>query len=277
MEDGGCPMGTVPIRRTTKEDLIRERKANQLNNSYATGVFHFALAQTTDNPNNKIAGAGMTSSIYSPKVLQNQWSASVVKVQNGGDQIQAGWRVDPVLYGDTRARFFSLFKAGTTQCFNTRCNGFVIVNTETPLDKVFNSTSGPNGIFEDTFFIERDLKNGRWWLFYSSDLIQIGFWPPKLFTGLKGFASRASWGGEAFSSAPTFPPMGSGNSPGSGNSAKDAYCRKVSIIDSAGKTRDPGQLSTFDDASTLYKVIDVPSSSPGFGHAVFYGGPGSNK
>ena len=32
-------------------------------------------------------------SIYAPKVQNNQWSASVVKLQNGRDQIQAGWRV----------------------------------------------------------------------------------------------------------------------------------------------------------------------------------------
>lgn len=25
LEDGGCPMGTVPIRRTTKDDLIRAK------------------------------------------------------------------------------------------------------------------------------------------------------------------------------------------------------------------------------------------------------------
>ncbi|XP_075101993.1 protein neprosin-like [Nicotiana tabacum] len=157
LKDGGCPMGTVPIRKTTKEDLIRERRFNA---SYARGTFHFALEQTSNGPRNQISGAGTTASMYNPKVLPNQWSASVVKVQNGRDQIQAGWRVDPILYGDTPTRFYSLFK---------------------------------------------DLKNGRWWLRYGPDFAQIGFWPPELFTGLKSFASQAAWGGEAFSSVPTFP------------------------------------------------------------------------
>ncbi|XP_070034931.1 protein neprosin-like [Nicotiana tomentosiformis] len=107
LKDGGCPMGTVPIRRTTKEDLIRERRFNA---SYARGTFHFALEQTSNDPRNQISGAGTTASMYNPKVLPNQWSASVVKVQNGRDQIQAGWRVDPILYGDTHTRFYSLFK-----------------------------------------------------------------------------------------------------------------------------------------------------------------------
>ncbi|XP_070038014.1 uncharacterized protein [Nicotiana tomentosiformis] len=43
LRHGSCPMGTVPIRRTTKEDLIRERRFNA---SYAGGIFHFALGQT---------------------------------------------------------------------------------------------------------------------------------------------------------------------------------------------------------------------------------------
>nr|XP_009791950.1 PREDICTED: uncharacterized protein LOC104239114 [Nicotiana sylvestris] len=84
LKDGGCPMGTVPIRRTTKEDLIRERRFNA---SYAGGVLHFALEQTINDPNLKISGAGTTSSISNPKVLPNQWSASIVKVQNGRDKV----------------------------------------------------------------------------------------------------------------------------------------------------------------------------------------------
>ncbi|XP_075102775.1 protein neprosin-like [Nicotiana tabacum] len=272
LNDGGCPMGTVPIRRTTKEDLIRERR---FNTSYVGGVFHFALEQTINDPNLKISGAGTISSIYNPKVLSNQWSASIVKVQNGRDQIQAGWRVDPILYGDTRTRFFSLFKAGTTQCFNTRCPGFVIVNTQIPLDMVL-LTSTPGRIFDQTFFIQRDLKNGRWWLRYSHDFTQIGFWPSELFTGLKGFASQAAWGGEAFSSVPTFPPMGSGRFPKFVDTDKDAFCSKISILDSVGNTRDPA-VSSFEDAHTLYRVANKPITNKEIGHAVFYGGPGSNK
>ncbi|XP_075102422.1 protein neprosin isoform X2 [Nicotiana tabacum] len=198
-------MRTVPIRRTTKEDLIRERRFNA---SYAGGIFHFALGQTLNDLDSEILGAGTTSSIYNPKVLSNQCSASVVKVQNGRDQIQVGWR------------------ACTTQFFNTRCPRFVIVNTQIPLDTVY-LTSTPGHIFDQTFFIQRDLKNGRWWLRVGRDFKQICFWPPELFTGLKGFASQAAWVGEAFSSVPTFPPMGSGHFPGLVNTNKDAYCIRV--------------------------------------------------
>ncbi|KAG5592062.1 hypothetical protein H5410_042576 [Solanum commersonii] len=301
LKDGGCPMGTVPIRRTTKEDLIREKRVNRFNASYARGIYHFALGQTTDDQNNMFTGASMISSIYSPKVLPNQWSASVVKLQNGGDQIQAGWRVDPVLYGDTRARFFSLFKvscllpilfsiqlirnsftillitqSGTTQCFNTRCPGFVIMNNNIPLDKVFSPTSSLNNIFVDTFLIQKDLITGRWWLIYSKDLTKIGYWPPELFKTLKGFASRAAWGGEIFSSGPTFPPMGSGSFNQSPDSNKDAYCREISVLTSAGNVND-AKLQILNDAPELYIVLNRPVTSEKFGPTVFFGGPGTNK
>nr|XP_016479521.1 PREDICTED: uncharacterized protein LOC107800800 [Nicotiana tabacum] len=39
--DGGCPMGIVPIRRTTKEDLNRERRFNSI---YAGGIFRVSCS-----------------------------------------------------------------------------------------------------------------------------------------------------------------------------------------------------------------------------------------
>uniref|UniRef100_M1CW47 Neprosin PEP catalytic domain-containing protein n=3 Tax=Solanum tuberosum TaxID=4113 RepID=M1CW47_SOLTU len=277
LKDGGCPKGTVPIRRTTKEDLIREQNADRFNASYANGIFHFALEETSDDQNNKFTGAGAWMSIYAPKVQNNQWSASVVKLQNGRDQIQAGWRVDPILYGDTRARFFVLFKSGTTQCFNTRCKGFIIVNGQIPLDHIFPHVSKDGNIFEERFYIQKDLINGNWWLRYGSDSTQLGYWPAELFGGgLKNFASKAAWGGEAFSSGPTFPPMGTGQFPQRDTSV-DAYCRKISVLNSAGKTTNTGPLSKFEDASALYQVSDKQTGDNEFGHLVFLGGPGSNK
>nr|XP_009791947.1 PREDICTED: uncharacterized protein LOC104239113 [Nicotiana sylvestris]XP_009791948.1 PREDICTED: uncharacterized protein LOC104239113 [Nicotiana sylvestris] len=137
-------------------------------------------------------------------------------------------------------------------------------------------TSTHGRVFGKRFFIQRDLKNGRRWLRYSHDLTQIGFWPPELFMGLKGFASQAPWGGEAFSSVPTFPPMGSGRFPKFVDTDKDAFCSKISILDSVGNTRDPA-VSSFEEAHALYGVANKPITNKEFGHAVFFGGPGSNK
>lgn len=118
--------------------------------------------------------------------------------------------------------------------------------------------------------------NGNWWLLYGLHSTQIGYWPAKLFGGLKGFASKAAWGGEAFSSGPTFPPMGSGGFPERDTSI-DAYCRKISIVDSTGKNTNAGPVSKLEDVSALYRVTDKQTGEDLFGHVVFFGGPGSNK
>ncbi|KAH7840888.1 hypothetical protein Vadar_022969 [Vaccinium darrowii] len=92
LKGGGCPLGTVPIRRVTKEDLIRERNASKLM-SFSDNAFgpHVAILRTKPGPN-KFNGAGAWLSIHNPRVSEVQYSASRVVLQNGNDVIRAGWR-----------------------------------------------------------------------------------------------------------------------------------------------------------------------------------------
>ncbi|XP_059291021.1 uncharacterized protein LOC132044535 [Lycium ferocissimum] len=78
---------TVPIKRTTKEDLIRHRSmpppedvtvnaqlTTTNNNSEPKGIYRssqeykVAVARTENNPNNKFAGAEMATSVWNPSV-----------------------------------------------------------------------------------------------------------------------------------------------------------------------------------------------------------------
>ncbi|PHU12730.1 hypothetical protein BC332_19660 [Capsicum chinense] len=64
-KDGGCPSGTVPNKRITKDDLLRQRHLPPPENV----TFDFvAIARTPTNPNNKFAGAGMETNFYNPHV-----------------------------------------------------------------------------------------------------------------------------------------------------------------------------------------------------------------
>lgn len=151
-KDGGCPFGTVPIKRITKDDLLRQRHMPppeyvtfdvSNNNSEPKGGYlssqgyKVAIARTPDNPNNKFAGAGMITNFYNPHVEGRQHSACRLKIQKGPDIIQVGWRVDPTLYGDNKTRLFIHSQFGKTDCFNTLCPGFVQVDTGIPLDMSF--------------------------------------------------------------------------------------------------------------------------------------------
>ncbi|KAG5554169.1 hypothetical protein RHGRI_011885 [Rhododendron griersonianum] len=94
LKGGGCPIGTVPIRRITKEDLIRERLSSRtMSSDDNTPGAHYAVARTRSG-SNKFLGAGAQEiSLHNPHASGSQYSAAKIKIQNGPDSIEVGWRV----------------------------------------------------------------------------------------------------------------------------------------------------------------------------------------
>nr|XP_016469348.1 PREDICTED: uncharacterized protein LOC107791743 [Nicotiana tabacum] len=276
----GCPSGTVPIKRITKDDLIRQTHMPPPEDvTFDVQLVAVAIVRTENNPNNKFAGAQMAASIWNPLVKDQQHSACRLKIQKGSDTMQVGWRVDPTLYGENKTRLFIHFQGGNKHCFNTLCPGFVIVNTEIPVDMVYDQVShrGDKTSMEDTMSIGRDLVNGNWWLFLEENHIQIGFWPQGIFTDLTSFATNVEWGGVVYSppGVPE-PPMGSSFFPVE-ETSYDAYCRGLAVLNDNGETIDVDKTTTHVDNPNLYKVVDLPHAIPGkFQHFVLYGGPGEN-
>ncbi|XP_070055801.1 protein neprosin-like [Nicotiana tomentosiformis] len=295
-KDGGCPFGTVPIKRITKDDLIRQRRipppenvtfgsqsAVSNNNSEAKGRYissqgyKLAIAQILNNPNNKFAGAGMATNFYNPRVEGQQHSACRLKIQKDSDILQVGWRVDPTLYGDSKTRLFIHLQADKIHCFNTLCPGFVQVSSEIPLDMSFEDYLSRRGgaIWEEKMYIDRDLANGNWWLLMEKDYKQVGFWPQRIFTGLTSFATNVEWGGVVYSPPGVPEPfMGSSFFPIK-DSAYDAYCTKLTILNEEGKTFEVDNVTTHADNPNMYKVLFGPlwdDTKPFL--FVLYGGPG---
>nr|XP_016457079.1 PREDICTED: uncharacterized protein LOC107780970 [Nicotiana tabacum] len=294
-EGVGCPKGTVPIRRTTKNDLIRQKLmppaedvsfstsfsyGNNLSNkvTFPSKGYKLAIVQTENNPSNKFGGAGMVTAIYTPRVKGQQHSACRLKIQKGPENIQVGWRVDPTLYGDGRSRLYTHFQAGKNQCFNTQCPGFVIVNRDIPLDFVYSPVTqrGSKDAWVDKMYITRDLVNGNWWLLLTRNQTQVGFWPKQIFDELNDFASTIEWGGVVYSPPGVLePPMGSSFFP-IGDTRYDAYCRNIGTIDDNGQETEAGNLIPYMTNPDLYKVVDASSEGSSFKHSVFYGGPGES-
>ncbi|KAH7842582.1 hypothetical protein Vadar_006967 [Vaccinium darrowii] len=277
LKGGGCPIGTVPIRRITKEDLIRERFSSRIMGS-ADNIpgAHYAIARTGTS-SNKYLGAGAGISIHNPPASGRQYSAARVKIQNGPDSIEVGWRVDPSLYGDIRTRLFVRLDAGGSHCFNTRCPGFVLVRSDMPVDMVFSRISQPgtSDIFVVRAYYVRDQVNGNWWLELGSDNTEIGFWPKALFTGLGDLANYVEWGGEVFSPpGTTKPPMGVGNLP-IGTTKYDSFFIHVAVLNEFGQTVDADNLEEFADNNKLYNVLDEGIQKDD-GHVVLYGGHGGS-
>ncbi|KAM3343883.1 hypothetical protein P3S68_025973 [Capsicum galapagoense] len=296
LEGRGCPTRTVPIRRITKDDLIRQihlsqvRDANDSSDdddikfslSYGTrneitqGGLEFATVQIPDNPTNKLAGAGAILSLHNPQIYEHQFTGGFIKVQNGIDNIQVGWIVNPDLYGDNRTRSYIYLKTGKSACFNTRCPGFVHVNSAIPLDGELLSSTYGGPIYDIPMYIARDASNGNWWFRIGSNYTGVGFWPAKIFTKLNGFATSAEYGGVAHSNRgdPDIPSMGGGYLP-AGNLTKDGYCRKSIFINDKNQMKSLIDIPVKLYASNphWYRVADSPDSKDIFGNLVLYGGP----
>nr|XP_016494326.1 PREDICTED: uncharacterized protein LOC107813558 [Nicotiana tabacum] len=249
LKERGCPFGTVPIKRITKDDLIRQRHipppeaiafeaplSNSNNNSepkrtsISSQGYKLAIVQIPNNPNNKFAGAGMSASLWNPRIESQQHTACRLKIQKGSDNLQVGWRVDPTLYGDNKTRFFVHFQ---------------------------------------------DLANGNWWLLFGESNEQVGFWPQRLFSNLASFATSVEWGGVAYSPpSMSEPPMGSSCFP-IGDPNYDAYCRRLNVLNGKSETVHIDKTTVHVDDSDRYGVMDVSHWRGGkYQHMALYGGPG---
>nr|XP_016496471.1 PREDICTED: uncharacterized protein LOC107815413 [Nicotiana tabacum] len=276
LKERGCPFETVPIKRITKDGLIRQRHipppeaiayeaplSNSNNNSEPKRIsissqgYKLAIVQIPNNPNNKFAGAGMLASLWNPRIESQRHTACRLKIQKGSNSLQAGWRV------------------GNTHCFNTLCPGFVIVSSKYHVDGVFDPVTqrGDKRVLEIPMFIERDLANGNWWLLFGESNEQVGFWPQRLFSNLASFATsveRVAYSPPGVSE----PPMGSSYFP-IGDPNYDAYCRRLNVLNGKGEIVHIDKTTVRVDDSDWYGVMDVSHWRGGkYQHMAFYGGPG---
>ncbi|PON76817.1 hypothetical protein PanWU01x14_031370 [Parasponia andersonii] len=246
-----CPIGTVPIKKITKEDLIREKMLNAGNPG-----LHRAIVRTKEDPNRKYNGGGTGISVYMPATNASQYSSGQMTIQNGPDTIQVGWT------------------AGGVSCFNTRCPGFVIVNTEVPLDSIIKPSQQGGPVNAFNYYVYRDKVTGDWWLELGLNYTQIGYWPQRIFSGLKDLATYLDWGGEAnVLAGQAGPHMGVGQFPIE-NIYYDAFCMRITTINEAHETVDAKDTEEFTTNADFYRVKDYKNGGQELRHVVLFGGPG---
>ncbi|KAI3833888.1 hypothetical protein MKX03_012376 [Papaver bracteatum] len=209
----GCPEGTVPIRRTSKEDLIRAKslsspfsssEANGSNTQYRTGYFLAMGGQ-------KFHGGSGIVNVWSPRptVEADQFSSAEIALKAGPygqvNAIKFGWMVNPQLYGGVLTRGFAYWTGDgghNTGCYNHMCRGFVQVHPTVTPDLPFPKTSK----YESTQFdikvdISLERETGRWWLTLQ-DRVKVGYWPNELFPLFRqGGVDYIYWGGRVKSGA----------------------------------------------------------------------------
>ncbi|XP_028773392.1 uncharacterized protein LOC114730476 [Neltuma alba] len=292
-QNGTCPGGTIPIRRTREEDILRASSVQQFGKKNlknipptAPNVGHeYAIAFTRGD---RYYGASATMNVWKPNVQQNdEFSISQMWVVNNDDSqnlntIEAGWMVSPELFGDYRTRLFTYWTTDSyrdTGCYNLLCSGFVQLNagvavgsTIWPLSSYGNAKSQ----YEIKILIWKDKLNGDWWMQYGADKV-MGYWPSSIFTHLSDGASLMEWGGEIINSESngqhTRTQMGSGHFPREGY-GKESYFNNIKIVDGKNQLVRPTNITPYSDNSNCYSI--QTGSSRRLGTFFYYGGPGRN-
>nr|XP_007141912.1 hypothetical protein PHAVU_008G236300g [Phaseolus vulgaris]ESW13906.1 hypothetical protein PHAVU_008G236300g [Phaseolus vulgaris] len=280
-----CPKGTVPIRRTTKNDLIQGRSL-LYSQSMVQGYpgFHNAELYLIPNfgPYYKVSGR---NSIYNPRVLRNdQTSISNTWVQNGHkegtNKISFGWHVAPRLHGGDTATY--LYAAWTsdnfkkTGCYNVHCSGFVQIHQGTFLGgRISNSSLYGGTSIEFLIQITQDPNSKNWWLNIQGE--DIGYFPAKLFSNMAS-ADQVGWGGRTVTPPNTpSPQMGSGYFPDK-NFSHACYFRFISFQNDSRTDYGPPLylMNTFVDKSNCFNAKYYGDLGGTVGYSLQFGGPGGD-
>uniref|UniRef100_A0A803LQL7 Neprosin PEP catalytic domain-containing protein n=2 Tax=Chenopodium quinoa TaxID=63459 RepID=A0A803LQL7_CHEQI len=282
LKDGGCPPGTVPIRRVNENDdlsqtnVLPHQSVEGVNpnrgTEYISGTV-YALGQTKSNPSKSYYGVGGVFSVYNPRALPSQYSSAEIILRGGSDTIIAGWTVNPSKYKDNRTRFFIYAVAGDLRCFSSEC-GFVIVRSDIPIDFALHPISKKGEkVYINKFFVYQEKPSGDWWLEVgATHPVALGFWPQRIFQGLNAPATYAACGGE-ISSIATLPPpeMGAGSYPEFAPALLvNSYCKDFVVVDETYTVVDVADSETYGNNGN-YGVYDTHMRNKQ--HVVTFGGP----
>ncbi|CAH9147311.1 unnamed protein product [Cuscuta epithymum] len=271
-----CPEGTVPIRRTREEEMLRASSVRRFGRKGPIGSI--LRTDTTSNFHEHAVGYVNGDRYYGAKASMNVWAPHVANTQEfslsqmwiisgsfGGDlnSIEAGWQSDAYR---------------TTGCYNLLCSGFVQTNNRISIGAAISPTSSYGGRqYDISILIWKDPKRGDWWLQFGSRIL-VGYWPSMLFTHLKGGGSMIQFGGEVVNRMAaglhTATQMGSGHFSGEGF-GKASYFRNLQVVDWDNSLVPLSNLKVTADHPNCYDIRG--GSNHAWGNYFFYGGPGRNS
>uniref|UniRef100_A0A7N2LCY6 Neprosin PEP catalytic domain-containing protein n=1 Tax=Quercus lobata TaxID=97700 RepID=A0A7N2LCY6_QUELO len=270
--NGRCPEGTIPIRRTKEEDLLRAGSVANFGRKKYHTIPH---AQSNDDPTKFHEHAtygeagdtyyGMTADInlWNPHTQEeNDISVSQFWLVNG----EYGQDFDSIEAGAVDDAYQS------TGCFNLLCPGFVQVENQIALGATVTPYSKYDGNqYALKFYVSKDVNGkGDWWMNINNRV--FGYWPKSIFSILSNSASRVRWGGEVTNQNSggqhTTTQMGSGHFAEEGP-GKASFFKNLNVIDGLQIERAPRDPTIFMKKPNCYNIKD-------YGGFFYFGGPGRN-
>ncbi|KAF4348189.1 hypothetical protein G4B88_029684 [Cannabis sativa] len=285
-----CPQGTIPIRRIQRKHLLLNNN-NLQRFGQKNPYHHHSITTTTPKPNVAMLvtlgynymGAQANLNLWNPFVLEDEYSSGQIWLKAGVsdlfESIEAGWVVNPKLYGDKATRLFVYWTKDqyeSTGCFDLTCSGFIQTNPKVVLGGTLEPWSKERGPqYELPITITQDENTGNWWLKLGQN-VAVGYWPGSLFRYLKQSAIMVQWGGEVYSpnvrkKPHTTTAMGSGEAASAGHGFA-SYVKNVRIMDySMSFTQ---WVGTWADEEYCYSAFNEVKY--GLEPTFYFGGPGQN-
>eukprot|EP00253_Pinus_taeda_P008398 PITA_08398 len=306
----GCPLDTVPILETQRDDveragsvtgfLNRERKIKgHLFTNLTDGILDsdgdvtHTHAVVSFKPSGPVHQASAGLNVWKPNVDVDGsgiFSVAQIWVINESGEIETvetGWMVNPAFSdGDTRPRFFTYWTADgyrNTGCKNQECDGFVIAHgAPNYLGVPISPVSTYNGNQQQiSLKILRENPGGngvRWSLYIGNQL--NGWWPGSLFKNLNSnAANRVDFGGEVAYIPGTPGSAWSKTEMGSGHFAREDYGRSAHVRD-IKIANDKGAIvdAVVRPVASNPKCYDLSAiSEQRLGKHFYFGGPGGKN
>ncbi|KAL8157060.1 protein neprosin-like [Apium graveolens] len=287
-----CPEGTVPIRRTTEQDVLRASSVRRFGRKFQRPVRRDTSSSGHEHAVGYVSGqqyygAKASINVWAPRVASRyEFSLSQMWLISGSfgndlNTIEAGWQVSPELYGDNYPRFFTYWTTDAYQatgCYNLLCSGFVQTNNRIAIGAAISPRSSYHGgQFDISILVWKDPKHGNWWLEFGSGIL-VGYWPAFLFSHLRNHATMVQYGGEVVNSrssgyhTPT--QMGSGHFAWEGF-GKASYFRNLQVVDWDNNLLPLPNLKVLADHPDCYDIRGGINHV--WGNYFYYGGPGRNS
>ncbi|THU65833.1 hypothetical protein C4D60_Mb05t07820 [Musa balbisiana] len=284
-----CPDGTVAIKRTKEEDVLRASSVKRFGRKPAVRTRHDSESSGHEHAvgyvvGDQYYGAKASLNVWAPKVSSpDEFSLSQIWLISGTfgtdlNTIEAGWQVSPQLYGDTSPRFFTYWTSDAYQatgCYNLLCSGFIQTNNMIAIGAAISPVSAySGGQYDLSLLVWKDPDHGNWWLELGSGVL-LGYWPSFLFTHLSEHASMVQFGGEIVNTQPlglhTSTEMGSGHYAGEGF-GKASYFRSLQVVDWDNSLIPVPNLRVLADHPNCYDIHGGINRV--WGNYFYYGGPG---
>ncbi|WOK99893.1 hypothetical protein Cni_G08605 [Canna indica] len=285
-----CPEGTVAIRRTKEEDILRAPSVERFGKNPAGNAGILDSTQSREHSivyvkEHKYRGARAIINVWKPLVIPSDlFSLAHIWIMSldHTSVIEMGWLVRPELYGDDSPRLtihWTTDNYQKTGCYNLLCPGFVQTSQKVGLGTTFTEISSYDGEqFEVRLAVIRK-DDGNWWFMYDGE--GIGYWPPSIFTtSLAEHADEVQFGGMVVSNVEpggshTTTQMGSGHF-GSEGFKRAAFFRNLGVITSEAIFEPVDKVRLLAEKPNCYDV-QSGSTSEDWEYHFYYGGPGKNE